>query len=289
MHPLIPQFGPFTFHIPIPGLDAIPIHGFGVLVAIGFLFGAHMASRKCVRDGLDPEFPNKILGWVVLGVFVGGHLGHVLFYEPAYYLEHPLEVFKVWSGLSSFGGFIACGIIVAIFMKKTKVPFWPSADVILFGLVYGWIFGRLGCFSAHDHPGTPTMFWLGVQGICPNGDKFTACHDLGFYEAMFTMCLGAFNLWADRKPRFPGFFVVTVFVTYGVFRFFLDFLRADDVRYLGLTPAQYGSIGIIVLGGIFWSRTHKLVPWRLRPKEPAAPALPDKDGGEPGSRVDVRA
>ena len=216
---------------------------------------------------MDPEPFNRLLGWVVFGVFVGGHLGHVLFYEPAYYMAHPIDVLKVWSGLSSYGGFLVSGLIAVWFMKKNRVPFWPFSDVVLFATVFGWIFGRLGCFSAHDHPGRETMFWLGVQGICPTGDPLTACHDLGGYEALFTMALAGFLVWADRRPRFQGFHVVSVFWAYGLFRFFLDFLRypglSGDARYLGLTPAQYGSLGLLALGTVFFLRLRKTTPWLI--------------------------
>lgn len=294
MQPLIPHFGPFKFVIPMPGGSGIPIHGFGLLVAIGFLVGSWVGGRKAVRDGLDPEFFNRLLGWIVVGVFIGGHLGHVLFYEPGYYMENPIEIFKVWSGLSSYGGFIASGLIVTWFIRKYKVPFWPSADVVLYGTVFGWIFGRMGCFSAHDHPGRETLFWLGVQGICPTRDPLTACHDLGGYEALFTMALAAFLVWADRKPRFQGFMVVSVFWSYGVFRFFLDFLRYPgpngDARYLGLTPAQYGSIGLVILGFVFWSRLRKTTPWRiLQAADKALPEPGSERPNEPPPRTNVVA
>jgi len=281
VHALIPHTDPIKFLIPLPGGMTIPIHGFGLLVAIGFLLGSYLAGRKALRDGLDPEIFNRLLGWVVVGVFVGGHLGHALFYQPAYYFAHPIEFLKVWSGLSSYGGFLVSGIITAIFLKKYKVPFWPSADVVLFGTVFGWIFGRMGCFSAHDHPGLQTNFWLAVNGICPDGGPTVACHDLGGYEALYTMALAAFLVWADRKPRFQGFHVISVFASYGLFRFFLDFLRHQgpdgDARYFGLTPAQYGSIGLVILASVFWARLHKTTPWRVLQEQ-------DRAKPEPGSQ-----
>jgi phosphatidylglycerol:prolipoprotein diacylglycerol transferase len=77
MHPLIP----FWDRVVIP-VGPLSIHGFGILVALGFMFGSRIARAKAERDGLDPEPINQVVGWIVAGVFLGGHLGHLLFYYP---------------------------------------------------------------------------------------------------------------------------------------------------------------------------------------------------------------
>lgn len=266
MDPLIPHFGPVAFALPLPGGASIHVNGFGLFVAIGLLVGYAMELHKARRDGLDPLVFTRLLAWLVPGLFIGGHLGHVLFYHPEYYLAHPAAVLNIFSGLSSYGGFIFCGFLAVLFLKRNRLPYFPYGDVIAFGVTFGWVFGRLGCVTVHDHPGLETSFWLGVQGICPSGDPQTACHDLGGYELLFTIALAAFLLWADRRPRFPGFVQATLFMSYGVFRFCLDFLRhpALDPRYLGLTPAQYGSLGLLALGLWFWYRHHRDEPWRTR-------------------------
>ena len=65
-----------------PIVDDFAIHGFGILVALGFMWGSRMSMRKVARDGLDPELVNRIVGWMVAGVFVGGHLGHLVGRKP---------------------------------------------------------------------------------------------------------------------------------------------------------------------------------------------------------------
>jgi phosphatidylglycerol:prolipoprotein diacylglycerol transferase len=255
MQPIIPCFERIVFTLP-EFLGSLQLHGFGILVASGFLAGAHLAQRKCRRDGLDPEVINKLLFWVVAGVFIGGHLGHALMYDPAHYWENPQELLHVWQGLSSFGGFAASALFVGIFLKRSKVPFWPFADVIAYGLSLGWFLGRMGCTAAHDHPGRVSEFFLAIPGMCPTTtarggvDCFVACHDLGFYEALFTLAMLLVFLWLDRKPRFTGFYLGWMITAYAPVRFGMDFLRhpSTDVRYYGLTPAQYGCIIMLALG-----------------------------------------
>jgi phosphatidylglycerol:prolipoprotein diacylglycerol transferase len=280
VQPLIPYFEPFS--IPISG--DFGIHGFGILVALGFVFGSRVAMGKARRDGIDPELINKLIGWLVLGVFVGGHLGHLLFYYPEQLKEDPMVLFQVWKGLSSFGGFIACTLLGVWFfgsedakvraankLRKERgeallprVNIWHYADAVLYGFTLGWFFGRMGCFSAHDHPGTETSFYLGVYGMCPDSPQTVACHDLGLYEAIWSLAMFGVFWLLDKKPRFPGFFTGVLLTVYGPFRLFLDIFRhpSTDTRYFGFTPAQYGSVLLAVAGVWILTRRRHLAPIR---------------------------
>lgn len=296
MHPLIPCTERVIFPLgKLIGIEWLNIHGFGVMVAIGLWLGGNMAARKARRDGLDPKIISEIVGWIVVGIFVGGHLGHLLFYEPKAFLRDPLVIFKVWDGLSSFGGFIACTLIVVWLIKsKNDVirrenkqrmeageplrPLLPTlgyGDCLLYGTTLGWLLGRFGCFLAHDHPGVMTNFALAVYGICPPQHTplcqsvGVACHNLGLYESMWGGVMTLLFVALDKQPRRPGFFMGVYVLIYGPMRFLLDFLRARgvegaDVRYFGLTPAQYGSLALVALGIWLIRQSRDKVPYRLQ-------------------------
>ncbi len=197
MDPIIPPFDPVNFDLPftIPILNQDIISMFGILVAAGLLFGAKVAMRKAENDGLDPEILNRFVTWVVVGIFVGGHVGHVLMYERELLSsEGPLTLLKINQGLSSFGGFFACVILSIWYFRKegrrinrsnqerhgkglpllAPMKPWAYADAALKGFVPGYFLGRMGCFSVKDHPGQVTDFFLGVKGMCRwgyNGEK----------------------------------------------------------------------------------------------------------------------
>lgn len=271
---MIPWFEPPAFEIPLGDLT-LPIHGFGILVFLGFVLGSRAAMARARRIGLDPDVINRLVGWLVVGTFIGGHVGYGLMYKPEEYLSKPIEFLKVWKGLSSFGGFVVCVPLSIWFFRKEGVPLWPYLDCLAYGMAIGWFFGRMGCFVTHDHPGTPTEFWLGVYGICqPDGNKMVACHDLGLYEGLWALgTFGAFTL-LDRRTWRPGTFVLALGLSYGPVRFFMDFFRpeATDARYLGFTPGQYWSFVLTVVCVV-------ALVIRARQREPRSSIRADDEAG----------
>ena len=123
----------------------------------------------------------------------------------------------------------------------------------MFGFPFAWTFGRLGCFTAHDHIGKASDFFLAVQ--FPGGSR----HDLGLYEAIWTAGIASLFYAFRNRPVRPGFFLGLFSATYAPIRFVMDFLRNTDldqadVRWAGLTPAQYGMIVLTLVGIVLMRR-----------------------------------
>ncbi len=254
---MIPYFQFTSFQ-----LGPLTIQVWGLLVAIGFLAGGYASAWMAKRRGLNPQVVWDMLGWIILGAMVGARLFHVLFYDPSYYLANPLDTFKIWQGgLSSVGGFLGAFLIGLWRARRMKIDPWKYADAGVFGLPLGYGIGRIGCFLIHDHPGTATDFFLGVK--YPDG---VVRHDLGLYQAIDGFVLFAIFLILAKRKAPSGTYPTVFLIWYGVTRFFLDFLRATsgpvvDVRYAGLTPAQYASIAMVIAGcfvGRKYRRSQKL-------------------------------
>jgi phosphatidylglycerol:prolipoprotein diacylglycerol transferase len=258
---MIPYFSGHLFDI-----GSIPIHLFGVLVAIGVIVGDRIVVAEGKKRGLEEQDVRFLNARIVIGGFIMAHLVSVIFYFPERIKEHPLVLLNVWSGLSSFGGFLGAFLAFLYYTKKEKIPRLPYADSVALGLSVGWIFGRTGCFTAHDHPGGHTSFFLSV-----NYPKQTALdfagprHDLGLDELLFTIVMTVVLFRYAKKPRPPGHVIGLAAMMYAPVRFVLDFLRATDValpdqRYAGLTPAQWACLATLVLG----ARLMGLIPSRPR-------------------------
>jgi len=238
------------FEIPTLQIGPIPIHSFGILAAAGVLFASWMMVKQARARGLDPGPLSDFGLWALVGGLIGAHLMHVLLYHPEELAQYgPLQLFKLWDGLSSTGGVLG-GIGAAIlFFRRRGIPFQRYSDSIALGLAPGWAIARLGCFTVHDHPGRLTNFALAVA--FPGGPR----HDLGLYDAMLLGAISAVLFALARRELLQDRLLALLALLYGVGRFVLDFLRAADVpysdaRYFGLTPAQYVCILLMAYGAI---------------------------------------
>lgn len=236
------------FVIPPLQLGPVAIQPFGVLAAAGIFLAGRLLAREAARRGLDPLPLEKAAGWAVIGGIVGAHLVHVLFYHPEELREGgPLQLLKFWDGLSSTGGVIGGLLAILIDFHRRHLRFSRFADVFALAVAPGWMVARLGCFSVHDHPGVLTSFPLAVA--FPQGAR----HDLGLYDAIVLGALSLLLYALDRRGLLRDRLLALLAALYGTSRFLLDFLRARDLpyadaRYLGLTPAQFACIALVIWG-----------------------------------------
>jgi phosphatidylglycerol:prolipoprotein diacylglycerol transferase len=276
------------------GWSEVPIQTFGILVATGVVLGTRIAERQAMQWGIHPSYVADFATHVVVIGFISCYFLNGLFYETETLLEileDPSLLFKKWLGLSSFGGFIGAALGIFIWHKRRKLPVLHLSDVIAWVFPFGWIFGRLGCFVVHDHPGAQTTFFLGVENW--EGQEGIIRHDLGLYEVFWSILVFSI-FWSMRnlKNRPTGLFVALLPLLYTPYRFGLDFLRATDVtnpdtRFLGLTPGHYAAIGFFLfsLAFLFWVKKQGIVPipralrWPVEEDEPAKPAEPELPRG----------
>jgi phosphatidylglycerol:prolipoprotein diacylglycerol transferase len=266
-------------NVVFPALGPIQVHLFGIFVACGILVGSKLTRDRGVELGLVDEMIVSMITTVLVCGFIFAHVFDVFAYQTAGDNPTLLQWLNPFGGLSSYGGFMGALGGLFYWCKKHKQRVMPYADSLGFGLAAGWTFGRLGCFSAHDHPGLVTTFPLAVQ--YPSGDPIfhkylggfiqvlegpiQPRHDLGFYEAMWSLVVTLLFLVLKKRGKQPlGLYVGILTTAYAPIRFLLDFLRASDVpgadpRYFGLTPAQYGSIVVffVGLGLMRWAFAHK--------------------------------
>jgi phosphatidylglycerol:prolipoprotein diacylglycerol transferase len=254
-------------YVQIPDLTLVPAHAFGAfpaapialkpfgtLVALGLYFGSRAALHAARRRGVNERALVSFLTWIVLSSFFFGHVLDTLSYYPREVLRDPWSLLRLWEGLSSFGGFT--GAIIGGFAWRLwyRTPILAYTDVVTSCFPVSWTFGRLGCSIAHDHPGLHSEAWFAVR--YPDGGRI----DLGLLELAITVPLMLAFLWLMRRPRPWGFYAGAMCAYYAPLRFALDFLReragaviggyavGGDARYFGLTPAQWASVPLFLLG-----------------------------------------
>lgn len=242
-----------NLHIPTLHLWKIPIQPFGIMVAIALIVGYMLGRRRARRTGLDPNICADGQVWIVLSGFAVAHWFSVIFYYPERILNDPLSLLKFWAGLSSFGGIVGAILGAVIYFRRMGVSIIKYVDAIIFGFVPAWIFGRMGCTIVFDHPGRPTDFVLGMvyhRAITIDGvthARGVVLHNLGLYEMLWAVVL-TIVLYSVKNIRpFDGFHAALMLLLYAPARFMFDVLRVDDATYLGLTPGQYFSAGMVLL------------------------------------------
>ena len=281
---MIPYIDIPTLHLVGP----LSIQPFGVLVAAGVFFGTHMGRKYAERYRLDGEDLRWLGVRVVVWGFIVCHLVDVLLYTPERLKEDPLLLFKVWEGISSYGGIVGGAGAFIYFAKRRGLHPWRWVDAVVYGFVPGMVLGRAACAVAHDHIGFRSDFPLAVDFPA---DRFPGgpAHDLGLYEmfvwlAIFLVFLGL-SRWEGRRP---GTLLATWALLYAPPRFFLEFLRRpeSDPRYAGLTPAQHLAIVTFAFG--LWLVYHLATTPRAPLAEPLDSPHADKhsgDGSRPGPRT----
>lgn len=253
---MIPWFQEIVWHI-----GPIPIQVWGFFVALGMILSLAILRSRARAFDLTVE---PILDLAFKMIFFGiifARLFHVFFYEPAFFLAHPLEIFQIWhGGLSSFGGLFGAGVAFFLLWKKGNSPvsILKRADLFSFAALFGWIVGRIGCVMIHDHLGKPCDCFLAIQ--TPDGIPRL---EMSILEIIGLLPLAILFFLFRKRIQKEGWFTAILLGYYGFLRFVLDFWRATDIpgadqRYLGLTPAQYASIVIIVLAVVIYRKKGRI-------------------------------
>lgn len=258
--------------IPFPNIDPVAVHlgpfairWYGIAYLAGFLIAWLVLRWLLDRwdTGLTIDDELTILLFAVAGVILGGRLGYVLFYNLAYYAQHPLGVFALWDGGMAFHGALAGVIIAGITAARVLgVPFLTLADAAAVGTPVGLFFGRIANFINGELWGRPSSVPWAV--VFPHAGPLPR-HPSQLYEAALEglVLLAILLVLALVRRRWPRGFLFGVLLTgYGLARITVEFFRQPDVQvgFLpgGLTMGQLLTVPVLLAGVA-------LVIWSLMP------------------------
>jgi phosphatidylglycerol:prolipoprotein diacylglycerol transferase len=251
MHPVFFKIGSF------------PIHSYGVMLALSFLFGIMLSSWRAKKAGLDPNVIPDVGFWVIIAAILGSRLYYVLLHFEEFRGEllsivNPFQGDVVGiGGLVMYGGFIGAIVASLIFFKLRKLPFLPYADALAPGVGFGIMLTRIGCFlngccyGAAGHGNFSVNFPL----ASPAGMYQSHIHAAGLYPSQLFESLGGFLigviiLLVGRMKPFTGFQFYLVGLLYSVLRFIIEFSRYYSANeHVG--PFTHNQIDCIVLFIIF--------------------------------------
>lgn len=250
-----PEFDPIALSI-----GPLSIRWYGLMYLVAFLAGGLLATYRARKpgSGWNTDEVSDLVFYAALGVILGGRLGYVLFYNFTYYMQHPLEIFYVWTGGMSFhGGLLGVIIAMALYARKTERHFLQVSDFVAPLIGIGIAAVRFSNFINQELWGRMTDLPIGM--VFPLAGPEPR-HPSQLYEAFFEGLVLFTILWIYSSKKRPlgrpsGLFLIL----YGVARFSIEFVREPDA-HIGLLLFDWMSMGqlltlpMIALGLflIFW-------------------------------------
>lgn len=265
-------------------IGPLTIRFYAILIIIGAIAGAWLASRQAKKHGEDSEIILDLLPWLLIGGIIGARLWHI--FTPSAsniaqgvttenYLRNPIEILKMWKGgLGIPGGVIGGALVLIIYTKSKKLSFWQWADFIAPGLLIGQSIGRWGNFVNQEVYGRPSNLPWAIT-IDPQyritGFEFVEkYHPLFLYESLLNLVGAGVLLWIDRKFKdklFKGDIFFGYLIWYSTIRFFLEFLRLDPSPVNGININQTSMLVVGVLAAIILVLRHTVWSEKLAKKE----------------------
>lgn len=245
-----PNIDPIAFSI-----GPLAVRWYGLMYLAGFAAAWWLGARRIAKGAapITREQFDDLLFLAVLGVIVGGRLGYIIFYKPAHYASHPLEIFALWQGGMSFhGGLLGVMTAMVVVAWRHHVDYLRVMDFVAPLVPLGIAAGRLGNFINGELWGRVTEVpW----GLVFRGAGDAPRHPSQIYQfALEGLALFFLLWWFSSSPRLRGQVSALFLVGYGVLRFLAEFGREPDAYLgflaLGLTMGQWLCVPMI-MGGIW--------------------------------------
>ena len=218
-------------------LGIIDIRWYSLAYIIGILLGVSLIKRLNKFNGnlIPDKIIDSFLIWAVIGIIVGGRVGYVLFYQTKLFLNNPFYIFEIWNGGMSFhGGLLGVIFSIYFFSRYKKLSFLYLSDLVSVVAPIGLFLGRIANFINTELIGRPTEFYISV--IYPSIDNIPR-HPSQLYEAFFEgfilFIILISNFFRNKKTKNFGVLSGIFLLNYGIFRFFIEYLREPDA-HLGL-------------------------------------------------------
>ena len=254
--------------LPIGG--GFEIKFYGIIIAMGILFGYLLATHCGKRDGISPDTIMDFLLYGVIFAIVGARTYYVIFSWDDY-KDNLLQIFNLRAGgLAIYGGVIAAVITLIVYTKIKKVSFLRFADCCVPGLALGQAIGRWGnffnCEAFGDYTNGPLamrirsdLVYSGyltdrIQKhlVSANGASYIQVHPTFFYESLWNVGVVLILLFAHKHKKIDGQIFFLYLICYGLGRVCIEGLRTDQLLVPGISlPVSQLLSGVLIIIAVF--------------------------------------
>ena len=248
----------------IISIGSLEIRYYALCWMIGLVSAYFVVKKIYNKENVKEELFDPLFMYCFFGILIGARLGHCLFYEPEYYLSHPVEMllpikeingtwrFTGYAGLASHGGTIGVIIGLLLYIRKTKLQFMWVLDCLGIAAPIFAAMVRLGNFMNSEIIGVPTDAPWGV--VFAKTGIMTPCHPAQLYESITYLIVFIAIIFIYKKYNcklgsglFAGFTLSTIFT----FRFFVEYIKEVQVDFengMFMNMGQILSIPLIIAG-----------------------------------------
>lgn len=246
-------------------------------IVLGWVYARSLVKKERLWGGPAPislpQLDDFIL-WVTIGIILGGRTGYVLFYNPAFFAQHPAEIFQLWNGGMSFhGGFLGCVAAVMWFASRNGISILSLGDITTAVGPIGLLLGRLANFINGELWGRQADPGLPWAMIFPNDRLHLLRHPSQLYQAalegvlLFAVLAVMIRMGALKRP---GLVLGSFILIYALARIIGEVFREPDAQlgflWRGLTMGMLLSLPMIIAGLILIVRA-----WRKAPSPETKP------------------
>jgi prolipoprotein diacylglyceryl transferase len=265
----VSAFGPLVASIPSPSenvihLGPVPLHMYGLMLAIGILVAARVAEVRWVRRGHPAKEFSDLVIWIVIAGVVGARIYHVIT-DYQLFEDDPLRAFEIWEGGLSIWGAVIGGAIAAAFLARRRhLDLGDMLDCIAPGLAFAQSIGRWGNWFNQELFGGPTTLPWGLEIDISNRPdeylRFTTFHPTFLYESLYCLALGLALIWIDHHVKLKKFQLFALYcMGYTAARLVFEEMRIDPAHVIGpLRVNAWVSIVVfaVALGWFLWLGRH---------------------------------
>lgn len=246
MYPILFKFGPLT------------VYAYGFSLALAFIVSTYLAKIEAQRENIPSEKILNLSLILAISAISGARVLYIL-QNLKFYINHPQQILMLHrGGLSFYGGFALAIIFAIVFLKRQRLPVFKTFDIVCPYLALAQAIGRIGCFLNGCCYGKPADAGLRVYFPGQN----IARHPVQVYASLnlllIFIILRTFQAKRREKIYFSGQIFLLYCLLYSISRFFMEYLRGDNLPVLAnLTVHQLISLGIFVISALIWWKKWK--------------------------------